>query len=764
MRKLGAWKWCIALGLLAVVIAVAQPPAGPRFRLPGGGPASFTALSGMPEVQKELKVTPEQLKTLDEAREKVQQQNGDIFRDFRPMGGDDVPPEEREKRFEEVRIKSDKIFAEGEAAIRKTLSPEQMKRLEQLQLQREGALAFNREEVRKQLAITPEQEEKLRDVQGDGFGPPRFDPESLDDALKILSDEQKSKWKELAGNEIKFPEFQPFGPGGFGPPGGGGPGGRGPGGPGGFGGQDRKILKDYDTNSDGWLNNDERKIAREKLKSEPNRGGGRGPGGPGGRGPGGPGGGPPGMGRREPGKPGPKIPKSSVAPVQGELYDTKVFRTLFLDFENSDWEKELEEFHGTDVDVTGTLTVDGKEYKDVGVHFRGMSSYGMVPNGSKRSLNVSLDLADEKQRLGGYKTLNLLNCNGDPTFMSSVLYSHIAREHIAAPKANFVRVVINGESWGVYANVQQFDKIFAKENFGAKAARWKVSGSPGGGGGLVYLGDNSQDYKRRYEIKSSDDEKSWQALIKLCKTLKDTPPDQLEAALRPMLDIEGTLWFLALDCALINSDGYWIRDSDYSIAMDEKGIFHIVPHDMNEAFHAAGGGPGGGGPGGGRGGRGGGERGPGGPGERGPGGGRPEGEPRGPGGPEGPPPGGPRGAGGGGGFALDPLVALNDSRKPLRSKLLQVPSLKAKYLEYVREIAEDSLDWKKLAPTIEGYKTLIADEVKADTRKLATYEDFERSVSPQSGEANNARGRSLQTFAVERRKYLLDYPAIKELK
>jgi hypothetical protein len=36
---------------------------------------------------------------------------------------------------------------------------------------------------------------------------------------------------------------------------------------------------------------------------------------------------------------------------------------------------------------------------------------------------------------------------------------------------------------------------------------------------------------------------------------------------------------------------------------------------------------------------------------------------------------------GGGGTQLDPLVALNDPTKPLRSKLLAVPALRQKYLE-----------------------------------------------------------------------------------
>ena len=136
-----------------------------------------------------------------------------------------------------------------------------------------------------------------------------------------------------------------------------------------------------------------------------------------------------------------------------------------------------------------------------------------VREGHKRSLNVSLDFVDPKQRLDGYKTLNLLNSHEDPTFLHTVLYFDIARQYIPAPKANFVKVVINGESWGLYVNAQQFDKTFLAENFtSAKGARWKVPGNPGGRGGLEYLGDDVEDYKRRYEIKTGDDEKDWKAL------------------------------------------------------------------------------------------------------------------------------------------------------------------------------------------------------------------------------------------------------------
>jgi hypothetical protein len=48
------------------------------------------------------------------------------------------------------------------------------------------------------------------------------------------------------------------------------------------------------------------------------------------------------------------------------------------------------------------------------------------------------------------------------------------------------------------------------------------------------------------------------------RVLNETPPERLEAALAPLLDIDGALKFLALDDALVNSDGYWTRASAWT--------------------------------------------------------------------------------------------------------------------------------------------------------------------------------------------------------
>jgi CotH kinase protein len=571
--------------------------------------------------------------------------------------------------------------------------------------------------------------------------------------------------------------------------------GRMPGGPPGMMMQERKLLKEFDANGDGWLNREERDEAREKSPP-PERGGpGGGPPGGGGGPPegnrmsrGGPGGGPGGMGRRvEPATPGEKISIDDVKPESGDLYDTGIIRTLFLDFEEDDWEKELQAFNNSDVDVPARLTVDGKSYESVGVHFRGASSYFMVPAGSKRSLNISMDLIDEDQSLYGFRTLNLLNANGDPSFLRAVLYQDIAKNFLPSGQANFVRVVINGENWGLFINTEQVNRDFVAKHFDSgKGTRWKVPGSPQGKGGLEFLGDDPEPYRAIYSIKNNDEPESWDRLIELCRVLKETSVDELPAALEPILDVDGVLRFLAVENALINSDGYWIRASDYYIYLDEKNIFHLIPHDINEALAPSMGGPGGG------------RRGLAGPGGRPPDGepaprpdgpesegdggppprqDLPPGEPPGPGGP-GPGRGfGPTG-GGGNGVALDPLVGLNDATKPLRSKLLAVPEWREKYLGYVREIAGKHLDWEWLGPRVEKYSALIGPFLEKDTKKLTSYADFVASVSQEIPERPATDGASdqpkgdpkagpqpgpgrprmtLREFAEARRKFLLEY-------
>ena len=82
-----------------------------------------------------------------------------------------------------------------------------------------------------------------------------------------------------------------------------------------------------------------------------------------------------------------------------------------------------------------------------------------------------------------------------------------------------------------------------------------------------------------------------------------------------------------------------------------------------------------------------------------------------------------------------------------------MPRLRQKYLQYVRIIAEKSLDWNELGPVVANYRSLIEKEVDADTRKLSTLDAFLEATADTPSE----EGQGLRGFAEKRREFLLNH-------
>ena len=199
--------------------------------------------------------------------------------------------------------------------------------------------------------------------------------------------------------------------------------------------------------------------------------------------------------------------------------------------------------------------------------------------------------------------------------------------------------------------------------------------------------------------------------------LNQTPPAQLEKALEPILDVDAALKFLALDKAAINNDGYWVRTSDYGIYMDPAGSFHMIPWDANETFR------------------------------------EPESMAR------------RGGAEIAEGAELDPFAGASDPAKALLYRLLAVPSLRARYLADMRDIAVNWLDWGKVGPMVKQFQSLIAADVQTDTRKIFSRASFTKSVTEDNFEPGYGptapSSMSLKSFIEQRRAFLLKYPGIK---
>ena len=89
-------------------------------------------------------------------------------------------------------------------------------------------------------------------------------------------------------------------------------------------------------------------------------------------------------------------------------------------------------------------------------------------------------------------------------------------------KTNLVKLVINGENWGVYINLQQYNKDFLEEWFDTRdGIRWKIGP---GGGALTYNGDDIARYQNTYQLKTGNVENPWEKLIELCEMLGENTP------------------------------------------------------------------------------------------------------------------------------------------------------------------------------------------------------------------------------------------------
>ena len=208
----------------------------------------------------------------------------------------------------------------------------------------------------------------------------------------------------------------------------------------------------------------------------------------------------------------------------------------------------------------------------------------------------------------------------------------------------------------------------------------------------------------------------------MTRALSETPLDRLEQEVSPLLDIDSTLKWLAVEKALMNSDGYWVRMSDFNVYQDINGRFHIFSHDANESLRE----------------------------------------------PEGPPRSGPPAPHVTAtlGVALDPFEGSQDPDKVLLNRLVAVPALRAKYLGFLRDVARDGMDWAKVAPVAQQFHDLIASDVRADTHKLYSTPGFDGGIDrdgadtggqPSGGSVPNL---SLKSFFEQRRTFLLNYPDV----
>jgi len=366
---------------------------------------------------------------------------------------------------------------------------------------------------------------------------------------------------------------------------------------------------------------------------------------------------------------------AGAKPVEG-FYRLDAIRELRLEFEQPDFWNQLTQNYKSKTDIPATLVWEGKRYPNVGVRFKGQTSYQRVTS-QKKSFNITMDFQDPDQDIEGYETLNLNNSYEDNSFIREVLYEHLTRPFCPSLKANYVRLFLQNEDWGLYPCVQALDGDYVKEWFlSNEGTRWRCErtappgqGQPGGFGAgtstLNYLGTDTALYKPHYTLKKTTLENPWEDLVRAVDALNNLPQERMEDGLDSILDIDRALWFLAKETLFGDDDSYVNKGGMDYYAIYQKDAGRLIPleYDANSVMKGL-------------------------------------------------------------TSRWSVLMKENDARYPLCNRLFKVPALRQRYLAHLRTLFTHALDSSHFVNTVNALYTLIDTTVRADSKKLMTYQAF----------------------------------------
>jgi hypothetical protein len=239
VMRASRWVMVALFVTSAVLVVEAQQPRG-GFGFGGfGGGITGQVLSNQ-ALQDELKITTDQkakFKGVAERQAELAKKRGEMFKG---AAGD---KEKLKDAFADMQKEGEKLNEEIKKVTDETLTPDQKKRLKQIEVQAQGVRAFQNEEVVTALKLTDEQKGKIKGISeeyakdaksvfgGGGFkkGGGGFDPEKMAENRKkldrlakatvaditaTLTDEQKRTWKELTGESFDTTQLNQLG--GFG--------------------------------------------------------------------------------------------------------------------------------------------------------------------------------------------------------------------------------------------------------------------------------------------------------------------------------------------------------------------------------------------------------------------------------------------------------------------------------------------------------------------------------------------------------------------
>ncbi len=266
--------------------------------------------------------------------------------------------------------------------------------------------------------------------------------------------------------------------------------------------------------------------------------------------------------------------------AQQSFFQLDSLQTIEIFFGNSNWDYIMDtaKAGNNGYSACDSVRINGTNYTNAMIKYKGESTYDAA--NAKNPLHISLDKIINNANYQGVSEIKLGNCYSDASMLREILAYEILGKYMHCSRANFAKVFINNQYYGLFNNAEDIGKQFIATHFstqGNTIVKANPSDVNAAKPDLTYQGIDSVNYDNRYELKS---DYAWKHLIDLCDTLNNNTP-----AIESILDVDRALWMHAFNNATVNLDSYTgsFRQNYYLIRDNNKRLNPVI-WDLNMCF------------------------------------------------------------------------------------------------------------------------------------------------------------------------------------
>ena len=226
---------------------------------------------------------------------------------------------------------------------------------------------------------------------------------------------------------------------------------------------------------------------------------------------------------------------------------------------------------------------------NVGFRLRGNTSR----YSQKKSFKISFNTYVSGRRYQGVKKINLNGQHNDPTMIREKLfYDSWKKAGMVERRTSFVKLYINQAYYGLYTNLEEFDKDWLQRVYGENDGNLYKCTYPAD---LVYLNTNQQTYKdiqsssatggRAYDLQTNENEDDYRDLVDLIVVLNHKVDTAFARLVEEKINVDSFLKAFAIDVASGNWDDYMYNKNNYFLYhRADTDKFEFISYDTDNTF------------------------------------------------------------------------------------------------------------------------------------------------------------------------------------